>query len=255
MRLKVFLETPGPNVVLSYDYLPFLEEVFTSFLKHSPVNYNVRVYKSGFHTEKEHFACFTFSFLQIPRRKMSKEGIEVLSDEVYFFISSPSMEFLVDLASYLGEVKVLEIDGVKWKIRKIEPVAPPKLKEEMRFKLISPFVLTHQRFVGGKVSLVFSRYEDEDFLHRLKESLKERYFLLEGERAQLDDFEFQILEDYVARKDIYKLVTVNAGGNLLKVKGIFAPFYVRAPLKVVKMIYEWGLGEITNLGLGMVAPL
>jgi len=207
----------------------------------------------------------TFSRIEIPKRVITKEGIKCFSDFVFLKVSlgfndiasdaiwkafsKMNNQLLIYKKQANGPMQVINMQ-----LYEVEFFPPPEFEETMKFKMLSPLVLTKNS--KAKKNKFCSLQEQDLILERLKDSLSEKFQLLYGHLPPIEEFEFQFDELYCQdrqEKDLYSLIKMKEGsGHPFSVLGILVPFKITAPQEVIKVGYYSGFGEKTSLGFGMV---
>jgi|YNPMSStandDraft_1061717.scaffolds.fasta_scaffold01249_9 CRISPR-associated endoribonuclease Cas6 len=207
----------------------------------------------------------TFSRLEIPNREIRKEGIVSLSGTIFLKLSMNFPDIGTDLLwkSFLKfnntinivkkteqETKVIDLV-----LKDINFCSSPEFKDVMKFKMISPLVITRR---GEKTKYVSIKEKDE-LKELLKTNLAKKFEELYGKKIEVDDFEIKFDESYCEKrdeKDLYSLITMKEGTKEpFWILGILAPFELKAPPDIIKVGYFSGFGEKTSMGFGMVESI
>ncbi|MBN2425479.1 MAG: CRISPR-associated endoribonuclease Cas6 [Calditrichaceae bacterium] len=213
--------------------------------------------------QKNTFNIYTFSQLIIPLRKIYKFKICVNSPEFYLYISSPFYQFLSILAKELRCRKTIKIFDYRFEINDISFYPSPDFKtSEARFTCLSP--VTVYKDTGSSVEqnlphahniLQYMYPNEEDYQKYVKRDLIYKYNILNNENRQYLDMQLQFDSDYIKRKNnrITKVITLESQDAAPEqIRGVLAPLKVKAEPEILQIIYDAGLGQLNNLGFGMV---
>ncbi len=206
----------------------------------------------------------TFSRIEIPKRKISKDGIKCFSNFVFLKVSTGLPDIGSDdlwraFKNNLNKLVIFKkMEGFKSKIElcleDIEFTPPPNFQNTMKFKMLSPLVLTKKNNIDKKKFL--SHHEQKQIEERIKDSLIEKFNTLYNKEIDINQFQFQFDPIYCQdknEKDLYCLTKMKEGTeNAFSVFGMMIPFSITAPLELIKVGYYSGFGEKSSLGFGMV---
>ncbi len=192
---------------------------------------------------------FTFSPLRSINREIKEEGI-ILRNPISWYISSPIKNYI-----YKIEEEILKLPDVELFSNLVYVERTVKLDEkEFRdgkytFKAMSPIIV--RKIIKDRNSSrmhYYSPYETE-FYNILKKDLVEKYKLLYGKEPANSKFFLEFDKDYCSkRKKISKLIDTGS----TKLKGWFAPFKIEGSGELIRVAFDWGLGDLNYLGFGMI---
>lgn len=261
MRLKLTFQPESPNLVIPFSANDFVVGYIYRAIKKSSSVHAKWLHDVGFSLDYRKFKFFTFSRFMIPRRKIVKSGIKVLSREVYIFISFLMPRTLENFVSgmfenqnlYLGtEDKILILESV-------EVLPEPEFKDRMKFRTISP-IRCSVKGVDGRRSPTYLVPGDEQLADRLRDNIINKYRT--HYRRELEDshFDFELDEEYITNIGGYKkmtnLVTIKSGKpDETKCRVFNAHFYLSGNHELIRLAYEAGLGDGNSEGFGMVEKI
>ena len=185
------------------------------------------------------YKYFTFSLLQIPRKKVSQGGIYIRGD-AFFFFSSPLSDIITSLVSGVLEDPEMKIGGATLFVEEIEVLAEPKLSGKVAFSTLSPVVVRIIRQKNNTLKTLDLSPSDEEFNECLKNNLKKKYEDLYGKiEGDISFSEVHLLKSMrIQIKDTYH-------------RGSMMTFEVEGDRNLIKLGYEVGFGEKNGLGFGM----
>ncbi len=180
---------------------------------------------------------YTFSFLEIKEKKLEKEHIEIISDRISFYFSSPLPEIIRALINGLNEEPRVKIESMICEAEKIEFLK--KKKFTGKFKTLSPICVSTRNEEGRKIDLFPS---EEKFYTNLRKNLIRKYKLLYGRDPQDDRLEIKPIS---VKTKMILIKNTPRFGSLMK-------FFARGSKELIDVGYEAGFGEKNSLGFGMV---
>jgi CRISPR-associated endoribonuclease Cas6 len=193
------------------------------------------------HDSKE-FKYFTFSRLEVPRRRALSQGLVLLSDDAYLWVSSPDDRLVRLLGKRMLESQELSIASVNFSIAGIDLLAPLDSMGDEQFTTMSPIVLRTVREDGGTKRTWDLSPDDDEFAGNLIKNLERKYATYTGE----------------ASKGITEVTEIsNCHSKRIEIDGIYHRAHMmdismRGPPEVLKFAYDCGLGEKNSMGFGMV---
>ena len=129
----------------------------------------------------------------------------------------------------------------------VEAMTMPQLTEEMDFQAISPIcVKLHE---NNKTQYLSP--DNPMFADGILRGLKARYESIYDKPFDMEDKEF--LFELTDKKVKSKLITIKANTPAeSKVRGYLCSFRLKAPLELMKIAYEGGVGEQCSQGFGFI---
>lgn len=255
MRFKLSLEVNkrafGNILPISYQYEQ--SAVIYRILSQASKEYADWLHKNGFRLENgKQFKLFTYSPLKIPKRFICREEarIKILSDIVEWQISFLPEQSTEKFIQGLFAKQVFEIGDkqsvVRFHVQQVEVVPPPEFTEEMSFETMSSICLKAKRDDGSTeyISPVDVRAKEA-----IKNGLVSRYESFYG-KPYLSDFDFE-LNVIGAVQSKAKTLKVNTPEQTTVI-GYKCDFTLKAPIELMKIMYESGIGEQCSQGFGCV---
>lgn len=211
---------------------------------------------------RKSFDMYTFSQLIIPEREIVNFKLGILSPEFYWYISSPYYQFLGIVAKELREQRVVQICNNFFEVTKVQFINAPKFeKSEAQFTCLSPVAVYRQSFQDRHWSTYqfnggYILPNDKNYFSFLEKDLVYKYNLLNEQPREHIKFELEFDKRYLRKKHnkITKVITLNGKDTpgTDQVRGVLAPLKIKAEPEVLQVIYDAGLGQLNNLGFGMV---
>jgi CRISPR-associated endoribonuclease Cas6 len=186
------------------------------------------------------YKFFTFSWLQIPDRKISKEGIFVNGD-CYFLFSSPITEIVTCFVEGILGKPVVKIGDTKFEVESVEVMKRPEINGKTVFKTLSPIIVRTAEHQGGRLRIVDLYPTEEKFYENLRENLMKKYKMLYSEE----------------RGDIVISPPFRSKQVRIRIKDTFhrashMMFEAKGDSELLQLGYEAGFGEKNSMGFGMV---
>ncbi|WP_331709001.1 CRISPR-associated endoribonuclease Cas6 [Methanobacterium formicicum] len=203
------------------------------------------------------FKHFTFSQINIPCRKTSKNGIISRDGKFHFYISSPH-DYLIQsmVEGYLEDPEVI-FKKDKLLVEQVELLKQPKFQKKMKLKTMSPIIVRIKREDDRIWDL---NPGDLRFYTALQQNLLRKYNSFysgngsnngkEDNNAYDGDEYVKIVPDMKSVKR--KRITIEKNGTQTHHRAYLMYFDVEADERLVKFAYDTGLGEKNSMGFGMV---
>jgi CRISPR-associated endoribonuclease Cas6 len=124
----------------------------------------------------------------------------------------------------------------------------------MKFKLLSPLVLSTRKERMGSLQQYFLRPDDSNDINRvITNNSRNKYNLIYNEE-NTNDIALTWDENYLRKnKRVTKKITIDENGKYpIDIIGIQAPFILEGDPELIKVGYECGFGEKNSMGFGMV---
>lgn len=256
MRFKLVLhinrEKFGDKIPCSYSYE--LSSVIYRILSRSGSGYSSWLHDNGFKLNGKPFKLFTFSRLHIPRFHIEGEFIRLLSDTVTWQLSflpeRSTQEFIRGV--FLNQAFELGVRGanVSFVVQQVSVAPSPNFSETMEFETLSPICISLRR-EDGRIDYLSPDNPEAPSL--IRQNLLNKYFAFHGKEYANPAFDFSFT---TLSKPKSVLVTVKSGTpQQTRVRGFRCRFRVTAPIELITVLYEAGIGEKGSLGFGMVKEL
>lgn len=206
------------------------------------------------------FDMYTFSQLIIPQRNIEDFRIGILSEEFHWYVASPFHQFLGLLAKELRQRKQIKIAKRLFGVHKVEFIDAPVFEKSVaHFTCLSPVAVYRQHQQKRRGSFYMkSGYilpDDRDYIKNIKRDLIQKFNAVQHNEMDAFDFDLQFDQNYIRRRNnrITKVITLENGEKLPEqVRGVLAPFRIKAKPEILKLVYDSGLGQLNNFGFGMV---
>jgi len=258
MRIKITFRNAAENTVLPINtnfYLARLLNQLTREYHHYLSSLLPPARSNHF------FDMYTFSQLIIPNRKIISDKIGILSERFFWYVASPYPQFLGIVARKLRDRSRASIDSNMFPIERISFIRSPAFRNSRaRFTCLSPIAVYRQtfknrhhasyQFKGGYILPDEKGYHD--FVER---DLLYKYNVLQGKKRNHLNFNLEFDQNYIRKRKnrITKVITLERGTrDSEQIKGVLAPFQIKADPDVLRLIYDAGLGQLNSFGFGMV---
>ena len=255
MRFKLTLtvrkQTFGNVLPINYQYEQ--SAVIYRTLSQASKEYADWLHENGFRIESgKTFKLFTYSPLKIFKRHIPKEKdrIYILSDTVEWQISFLPEQSTEKFIQGLFANQVFEIGDkqstVQFQVQQVEVLPAPVFTETMNFETMSPLCLSVKREDG---SAEYISPEDTRAKDAILSGLLSRYESFYGKPfPSAFDFEFKAADNIHSKK-----ITIKANTPAqTEVRGYKCSFTLKAPVELMKIMYESGIGQECSQGFGCV---
>nr|WP_041446446.1 CRISPR-associated endoribonuclease Cas6 [Pseudothermotoga thermarum] len=243
MRLKISFSAYPCSIPLNYNYhlaafiykrLKIADEALASIL-----------HESGYGG----FKLFTFSQLFLTMYTVNKDVL-ILKEgcKGTWFVSSINDDFLKAFMSSLLQKPYLEICGENFEIVEIEVPTNIEFSSRMKFKMLSPMVLSIPVEFKGKLSHKYLVPSDPEYQNAFERNLKKKFMAIYGKESTGSVKIYPDWEYISSRSKITKLIQIKD----TFIKACLFPFEVEGDVELIKIGYEAGFGEKNAMGFGMV---
>jgi CRISPR-associated endoribonuclease Cas6 len=231
MRAKVSLKGSG--------LIPFNYNLALAGAVYGPIKRADSDLAYSIHSSKD-YKFFTFSWLQIPDRKVSKEGIFV-NGGCHFLVSSPVREIVTCFVEGILERPAVKIGSTRFEVERVEIMKNPEINGKAVFKTLSPIIVRTAEEHGEGLRVVDLYPTQEKFYENLKGNLLSKYEMLYGEE----------------RSDLVVLPPKSSKQVRIRIKDTFhrashMMFQAEGDSGLLRLGYETGFGEKNSMGFGMV---
>lgn len=252
MRFKLTLQinkrTFGDRIPINYAYE--LSSLIYKVISKSNSDFSEWLHKNGFQLGGQKFKLFTFSRLFIPKYRIERESIKILSDTIDLFISFLPERSTREFIQGIFIDQTLELGSrdtkVQFYVQGVNILPPPVYSETMEFETLSPICVSIQR---DDDRIDFLSPDDPEALLIIRQNLLKKYQAFYGKEYTSDfDFGFELLTNPRS-----VLVTIKSGTpQQTRVRGYMCKFRMTAPSELMKIAYDAGVGEKGSLGFGMI---
>jgi len=263
MRLKLTLLplNPRTSVPINYNY-PLAAAIYKLLAQASP-EYAEWLHEKGYRSPADRLLkLFTFSRLNIPRA-IPRGPILMAGDERpwQLQIASPmEEEFVQNIVLGLFQQQTLEIGGPgavgRFLIEQVEALASPAFKATMRFKALSPIVVSAMREHHGKLRPYYFRANEAELGEAIRQNLLQKYETIHDHGPADDRLVFEIDRAYLERQGgperVSKLIAIKEGmPEETRIKGFMCPFTLTGNSELMRVAWECGVGDHNSMGCGM----
>ncbi len=257
MRIKITSYIPE-NAEIPINYQHYLVSLVYTYLSRSDKKFATKLHE-GLHLETpKKFKFYTFSWLQIPKRKVINEKIKILSPEIYWYISSVWDEFLKNLVNGILELGYIKIKTQKFQITKIETL-PDEIPQncsdiKLKFSCLSPIVVSTKKEFQNRLVKTYYKPEDpeEEIVDRIIKNLINKYKTFYNTSKDNFNIKIQFDKKYLQNGKPKVLVHYLKKGQDIEIPAIMCPFTIEGNKDLIKFGYECGFGELNSSGFGMV---
>ena len=242
MRLHLKFHLEGSfEMPINYNY--YLMAAIYNFLSIISMKYATRLKMLGYTFGKRQYRNFVFSRL-FGKREIKNSQI-IFFNEIQWYISSVSDEFIRILVEALVKQETLNIKGKELQLKQVAVQRESKFTgSPAKFKTMSPIVLS--KSVEGKNTAYYLRRKDAEFGEYLKNNLIHKYVSYYQKEPDDRIFNFEWLEDGLKKNG--KLLEIKNG---IKVYGSIGKFRIAGNPELIKFGYNTGFGEKNSIGFGM----
>ncbi len=120
----------------------------------------------------------------------------------------------------------------------------------MRFRCLSPIIMSTVRQRDGKQSQHYCLPDDPKLSELIRQNLMRKHEAIYGRPPKDDALTFRFDTDYIDKKPGRVTRLVDYKG--IKIRGVMAPFYVSGSVALIQTGYDCGFGVKNAIGFGMV---
>lgn len=254
MRFKLILEVNkrafGNRLPINYQYEQ--SAAIYKILSYGDKDYAAWLHENGFQLENgKKFKLFTFSRFKIENRKvLEKEKLIVIfSDTVEWQITFLPEKSTRQFVTGLFANQIFEIGDkksvVQFVVKSIEVMPSLVYTSEMIFKTMSPMCL---RFKREDNKIDYLSPTDVRAKRIMIQGLLDRYYSYYGTSLDCswEECSFEVLDEVKSR-----LVLIKAGTKeKTQVRGYDCTFKMSAPVELLQLMYESGVGSLCAQGFG-----
>ncbi len=265
MRIKLLLRVEGRFTRIPINYQYPLSAAIYNILAASSSDYSDFLHNRGYlGADGKLRKLFTFSRLNIRPRAGLESGNLVLQRRhtIELVVASPMLkDFIQHFVVGLFQNQRFEIANMKTRgmlhVESVEACAEPEFTPEMKFKALSPIVLTAAVEMGGELKKHYYRPHEPGLSKAVRQSLIRKYETTTGHPPADTSLKFEVDKDYVARRGgpekVMTLVRLKEGRpDQTNVKGFLAPFIMSGSTELIKTAWEAGVGDKCTMGFGCI---
>lgn len=206
------------------------------------------------------YPSYNFSSLR-GQASSQQAGLDYLPGQIKLVISSPSEEFLDFVIQQISTQSTCKIGPLSLAAVSAQKEPMPVLGDAVKYVCISPLVPSLQALESEQAGQAFIHPQEDLFSDLLYESTMqsmERSGLYSPEEMN-QFFKFQLVPDqyYLSKlkkqgKLFARIYPVNYYGKEHEIRTYIFPFTLYAAKQVQEYVYTYGLGALTEQGLGML---
>ncbi len=264
MRIELTLHPIYTCVVpVNYQY-PLSSAIYKIINTASP-EYSNFLHNQGYiGTDGKLRKLYTFSFLQFyPKKRLKNRKFHLKkNDTATLIVSSPMLEdFIQNFVVGLFTHQKIEITSQGYRapffIEQVETLTEPDFKETMKFRMLSPMVVSTQIDTDNGLQTYYYRPFDKEISEAVRQSLVKKYETIYHTSPNNTELTFEVDKEYVQKKGgvekVSKLITLREGKkDETRVKGFLTPFTLKGSLELMQTGWECGIGDKCSLGFGCV---
>ena len=238
MRLKINLKAKN-NFKVPFNY----NHIVSSIIYNKIIDLDLA---HELHTSNT-FKFFNFSQLNIPKRKIVKDGIISKNGVINFYLSSPNDLLIKNIVSGFVDNLEIKFQNENLFVEKIEALRTPDFKEKSEFITLSPINIRDTQEIDGKIKRVDLSPSDK-FFKGIENNLVKKYC------------KFNDLENIDKKIKVYsemanvkrKRITIPKGPNTTYHRAYMMDLILEGDLDLIKFAYDVGLGEKNSMGFGCI---
>jgi CRISPR-associated endoribonuclease Cas6 len=261
VRIKIGLAAVEGRF-LQYNYNYQLSSAIYNFLRFGSKEFSAFLHDSGYRYDGKAYKLFTFA-LQFEKPRFTREGITLQSPKAYLFVTSAVADsFVQNFVVGAFESARLTLQGrsspLTFDVTSVESLRPPEIHESMKFKLMSPLVLSTKYDAEDKAKIHYLRYDDPpaEIDRILAKNLTNKFNSIYDNQKETGSVSLAWDAAYIKKrlqenKALSSLTKFEVGAETIEVKGINVPFTLTGDRELIKIGYECGFGEKNSMGFGM----
>lgn len=239
MRINVTLKSPNNDLKIPFNYNHVFSGIIYNKINDLDLAFELHSSKS--------FKFFTFSQINISKKRLVKNGFISKNGKISFYISSPN-EYLIKslIQGFLDNNEVKYIYD-KLFVEKIELIKDPEIKGKMEFKSLSPIIVKIKKNVDGNLKQ-WDLAPGERFYKALEKNLIKKYVKFNN----LDSCDKKI-KIYSEMKNVKrKRISIEKGPQTTYHRAYVMDIILEGDLELIKFAYDCGLGEKNSMGFGCI---
>lgn len=237
MRLKISLKSEKTNLQIPFNYNHILSAIIYKKIIDLDLAYKLHSSVS--------FKFFTFSQLNISKRKMIKEGFISKDGRISFFISSPNDILIKSLVQGFLDDLTVNFKGENLLVENVELLKSPEFKNKMEFKTLSPVIVRKKKEIDGELKIRDIAPGDE-FFKALENNLIKKFIKFNNLEETNKEIKFYSEMKNVKRKRI----AIEKGPQTTYHRAYLMDIILEGDLDLIKFAYDCGIGEKNSMGFG-----
>jgi len=264
MRIKLTIR-PFHNVIVPVNYQYPLSSAIYTILNTASPEYSDFLHNKGYiGTDGKLRKLYAFSFLKFyPPKKLKNKKFHLNKhDTATLIICSPMLkDFIQNFVVGLFTHQKIEINSqghrAPFFVERVETIEQPEFKKEMKFRMLSPLVVSTQIDTDKGLQTYYYRPFDENISEAMRQSLFKKYKTIYYKSPDNAELKFEIDKEYIKRKGgekkVSKLITLSEGNkDETRIKGFLSPFIMKGSPELMKTAWDCGLGDKCSLGFGCI---
>lgn len=196
------------------------------------------------------FKFFNFSQLNIPKRKITKDGILSKNGVINFYLSSPNDLLIKNIVSGFVDDLEIKFQNETLIVEKIEALRTPDFKEKSEFVTLSPINIRDTQEIDGKAKRIDLSPSDK-FFKGIENNLIKKYCKFND----LESTDKKIIVYSEMANVKRKRITIPKGPNTTHHRAYMMDLIIEGDLDLINFAYDVGLGEKNSMGFGMIKYL
>ena len=255
MKFKITLKIDRKyGDLLPFNYQYEQSAVIYRILAQADTQYSAWLHENGYLLhERKRFKLFCYSpFIFEKVRPLPEAGcLKIIGERAVWYISfipeKSTLEFIQGIFAHQSFTIGNRKYQVAFDVVGVEAIPMPQLSEEMTFVALSPIcVKLHE---DNKTQYLSP--DNPKFAQGILKGLLARFESIHGQPFDMEDKEFSF--GLIDKKVKSKLITIKANTPYeSRVRGYLCSFRLKAPLELMKIAYEGGVGEQCSQGFGFI---
>ena len=255
MKFKITLKIDRKyGDLLPFNYQYEQSAVIYRILAQADTQYSAWLHENGYLLhERKRFKLFCYSPFIFEKVKPLPEAgyLNIIGEKAEWYISfipeKSTLEFIQGIFAHQSFTIGNKEHRVAFDVVGVEAIPMPQLSEEMAFVALSPIcVKLHE---DNKTQYLSP--DNSMFSEGVLKGLMARYESIHGQPFDMEDKEFSF--ELIDKKVKSKLITIKANTPYeSRVRGYLCSFRLKAPLELMKIAYEGGVGEQCSQGFGFI---
>lgn len=261
MRLLLRLHCDSDLLPHNFNY-PFSAAIY-KFLQFGSPEFSEFLHQQGFRINGKAYKLFTFA-LRFNKPSYTKEGIKLIDKNCGLTISSPLIDEFVRnfvIGSFRrGQFEIwINKNLYIFNIDQMEAIPDPVLKNEQKFKPLSPLIATTVKNSNGKKSQHYFRYYDDinNIERVISNNLKNKYEAINNRHWEGADLKFRWDTEFIEyclknnKKPTVMETILKPGTPPVNMIGNISPFILEGDPVLMNVGYQAGFGEKNSMGFGL----
>ena len=255
MKFKITLKIDRKHGdLLPFNYQYEQSAVIYRILAQADTQYSSWLHENGYQLNgSKRFKLFCYSpFIFDKVRPLPEAGcLKIIGERAVWYISfipeKSTLEFIQGIFAHQSFTIGNKKYQVAFDVVGVEAMPMPPLSEVMTFQALSPIcVKLHE---DNKTQYLSP--DNPMFAEGVLKGLMARYESIHGQPFDMEDKEFSF--ELIDKKVKSKLITIKANTPYeSRVRGYLCSFRLKAPLELMKIAYEGGVGEQCSQGFGFI---